>query len=291
MVEDPSLERETAVLSRDQNTPTLFADDREAAHRILVERVIAHLREHAARTFSLGEMADVAIMSPYHFNRVFRRVTGLPPRVFQLLLRLESAKRLLASTQLSIVEVCHETGYTSLGTFTRRFTEMVGVSPSRFRRLAGAVAMSRGEPVPATPALRNLGGGGSLTGRVQIPGSFAGQVFVGAFAGPIPRGRPAGCAIFETPAEHFHIDGLAAGTYYVSAVAVAHGASGEDAVLHDEALRARCGPIRVHDDVVLIRSTMIMRRAEITDVPILLPLGILAADVSIPPGTRYARSA
>ena len=140
MVENPIGDgKEVVLLSRDNEMQALFGDGREAEHRACVERVILRVREHASRSFSLSEMADIAFMSPYHFNRVFRRVTGLPPRVFQMLLRLEAAKRLLASSEMSIVEVCFETGYTSVGTFTRRFTEMVACRRTAFavsRRIA-----------------------------------------------------------------------------------------------------------------------------------------------------------
>lgn len=267
---------EAPVLTICENdTPALSGDDRETANRASVERVLLRVREHATRTFSLGEMASIALMSPYHFNRVFRGVTGLPPRVFQSMLRLEGAKRLLASTDMSIVDVCFEAGYSSVGTFTRRFTEMVGLPPNRFRRLARASRMGRGEAARPTPPAC-AGPGCSIAGELEAPAAFAGQLFVAAFPGPIPCGRPAGCEILEAPAGRFRIGGLRAGTYYIAALGIARGTPGADAVLHEAALRDRCGPLSVRGDVAL-RSPLRLRPANVTDVPILLPIGILEA--------------
>src|ERR1700760_4201675 len=91
------------------------------------ERVILSMRECLDEPISLSDMADIACLSPYHFNRVFHQVTGLPPTKFLYALRLSTAKRLLLTTSLSVTDVCFEVGYNSLGTFTTRFTQLVGL--------------------------------------------------------------------------------------------------------------------------------------------------------------------
>ena len=90
----------------------------------------------------LDEMARIAYLSPFYFNRIFRQLTGVPPRRFHTALRIDAAKRLLLTTDLSVTEMCLEVGYQSLGTFTTHFHELVGVSPRALRRLAS-------EPWPA----------------------------------------------------------------------------------------------------------------------------------------------
>ena len=87
-------------------------------HGLAVERVLATMRERLDEDLTLHDMADVAHLSPYHFTRVFRHVTGIPPCEFLTALRLQEAKRLLLTTGLSVTDVCFEVGYSSLGTFT-----------------------------------------------------------------------------------------------------------------------------------------------------------------------------
>src|SRR4051794_38758462 len=101
-----------------------------------VDRVIAEMHDRLDRPFALDEMARIAFLSPFYFNRVFRQQTGVPPRRFHTALRVESAKRLLMTTDRSVTEICLEVGYQSLGTFTTHFRELVGVSPRELRRLA-----------------------------------------------------------------------------------------------------------------------------------------------------------
>src|SRR5215471_21715534 len=105
-------------------------------HRLTVERVIRAMRERIYQPLSLEDMADVAHLSPYHFSRVFHNIIGVPPGEFLAALRLEEAKRLLLTTSLSVTDICFELGYASLGSFTTRFTQLVGVPPRLLRRLA-----------------------------------------------------------------------------------------------------------------------------------------------------------
>src|SRR5918998_5960293 len=111
-------------------------EDTIASHRRAVERVITSARERLCEPFSLRDMSRVAYLSAFHFNRVFHQITGLPPAKFISAMRLNEAKRLLLNTNLSITDICYEVGYNSLGTFTRRFTQRVGLGPREFRYLA-----------------------------------------------------------------------------------------------------------------------------------------------------------
>lgn len=107
-------------------TPIGFESDLlssvDASHRTILERVVAEMRERVNETLSLCVMTEVAHLSPYHFARTFRRITGIPPGDFLGALRLQRAKELLLTTDLFTSEVCYEVGYASFGTFTSRFT-------------------------------------------------------------------------------------------------------------------------------------------------------------------------
>ncbi|MFF4103218.1 helix-turn-helix transcriptional regulator [Streptomyces sp. NPDC001903] len=101
-------------------------------------------REYA-RPLDVAELARVALMSPGHFSRSFRAAFGETPYSYLMTRRVERAKALLRRGDLSVTEVCFEVGCTSLGSFSSRFTELVGESPSAYR--------ARGhEPGAAIPA-------------------------------------------------------------------------------------------------------------------------------------------
>ncbi|GIG69024.1 helix-turn-helix domain-containing protein [Phytomonospora endophytica] len=78
-------------------------------------------------------LAREALMSPGHFSRSFRAAFGETPYSYLMTRRIERAKALLRRGDLSVTEVCFEVGCTSLGSFSSRFTEIVGESPSVYR--------------------------------------------------------------------------------------------------------------------------------------------------------------
>ncbi|GGM59269.1 transcriptional regulator [Dactylosporangium sucinum] len=98
-----------------------------------------------AQPLDVPAMARTALMSPAHFARQFRVVYGETPYSYLMTRRIERAKALLRRGDLSVTEVCMAVGATSLGSFSTRFTELVGESPSAYRaRNHGDLA-----PIPA----------------------------------------------------------------------------------------------------------------------------------------------
>lgn len=103
---------------------------------------LAHLRRardlmdrEYARPLDVPELARRALMSPAHFSRRFRAAYGETPYSYLMTRRIERAQELLRQGELSVTEVCLAVGATSLGSFSSRFTEIVGMSPSAFRAL------------------------------------------------------------------------------------------------------------------------------------------------------------
>ena len=101
---------------------------------------LAHLRRardlidrEYARPLDVPAMARTALMSPAHFSRQFREAYGETPYSYLMTRRIERAKALLRRGDLSVTDVCMEVGCTSLGSFSTRFTELVGQSPSAYR--------------------------------------------------------------------------------------------------------------------------------------------------------------
>lgn len=89
-------------------------------------------REYA-RPLDVPTLARAAFMSPGHFSRQFRAAFGETPYNYLMTRRIERAKVLLRRGDMSVTEVCMAVGCTSLGSFSARFTELVGESPSAYR--------------------------------------------------------------------------------------------------------------------------------------------------------------
>jgi transcriptional regulator GlxA family with amidase domain len=89
-------------------------------------------REYA-RPLAVAAIADAALMSTAHFSRQFRAAYGETPYAYLMTRRIERAKALLRLGDLSVTEVCMAVGCTSLGSFSARFTEIVGETPSAYR--------------------------------------------------------------------------------------------------------------------------------------------------------------
>ncbi|MFD0551894.1 helix-turn-helix transcriptional regulator [Streptomyces rectiviolaceus] len=86
-----------------------------------------------AEPLDVPALARAALMSSGHFSRSFRAAYGETPYSYLMTRRIERAKALLRRGDLSVTEVCMEVGCTSLGSFSSRFTELVGESPSAYR--------------------------------------------------------------------------------------------------------------------------------------------------------------
>lgn len=89
-------------------------------------------REYA-EPLDVSALARTALMSPGHFQRSFREAYGETPYGYLMTRRVERAKTLLRRGDLTVTEVCMAVGCTSLGSFSSRFTELVGETPSAYR--------------------------------------------------------------------------------------------------------------------------------------------------------------
>lgn len=87
-----------------------------------------------AQPLSLGALAAAAHLSKFHFARAFVRVYGETPRAYLTRRRIERAKDLLRSVNLTVTEICLLVGFESLGAFSSRFRQFVGMSPSEYRQ-------------------------------------------------------------------------------------------------------------------------------------------------------------
>ncbi len=117
------------------------------AHKPHLRRVRALIDQHYATPISIERMSEEAALSPYHFIRLFHRAYRQTPHQYLVQRRIQRAKELLRSTNLSVTEICSEVGFESLGSFSALFRRDVGLSPSAYRERAAAPAV----PAPAMP--------------------------------------------------------------------------------------------------------------------------------------------
>src|ERR687895_1949323 len=106
-----------------------------------LRRVRDRIDREYAQPLDVEALARDVHMSGGHLSRQFRLAYGEPPYAYLMTRRIERAMALLRRGDRSVTEVCFEVGCSSLGTFSTRFTELVGVPPSVYRQQAtGAMA-------------------------------------------------------------------------------------------------------------------------------------------------------
>jgi len=248
---------------------TVVRDSTLRSHYESVERVITMMRSQIDQPMTLQQMARISSASPYHFNRTFRQVTGVPPLQFLYALRLDAAKRLLTQTHKKVIDICYEVGYNSVGTFTRRFANVLGVSPTRLRKLALS-------PPPDTSSAQADGlrrprrrQGISIAGYISAPSCFSGLVAVGLFTTSIPQGKPVSCTVVKDRGE-FCLEKVPPGDYYLFAVGLTLPSDGSVCFDHANALRAGGQPIRIADNMVQGCTSLQLRPPSPFDPPVLL---------------------
>ncbi|MEV0155450.1 AraC family transcriptional regulator [Micromonospora sp. NPDC050686] len=259
----------------------------EQAVERAVEHVIEAIHENYGEELCIDDLARTARYSKFHFTRIFQRTTGLTPGRFLSAVRLQKAKQLLTSTSLTVTDISHMVGYTSVGTFSSRFAYSVGVPPRTYRRLGGR------RPWRSFPNGRSGGGPRVVThSRSTVRGTIsctdtvcAGPVFVGLFPGRIPQGEPVRCAVLPRTGPYV-LDDVPPGTWYAVACcpqgrsggpgtgpgAAADGCEGMAIGYH--------GPITMHSGVVRIADLKI-RPACPLDPPVLLALPDMRADMVV----------
>jgi AraC family transcriptional regulator len=110
-----------------------------------VTRLELYRRLHRARDFmeaeldqplTIGQIAQAAWFSPFHFLRQFKEAFGETPHQYLTRRRLERAQHLLQTTEMSVTDICFAVGFESLSSFSGLFRQRLGVSPQRFRQRA-----------------------------------------------------------------------------------------------------------------------------------------------------------
>lgn len=242
-----------------------------------IDAILTYIHHHLYEPLELSRLAAYAGYSPYHFTRLFKAQMGLSPLYYVSSLRLQRAKELLLNTNLNIRDIGLEIGQQSLGTFTTRFTERVGVTPASFR----SSMEDTGQAIRALQRLDSWDGNERLPheravrGQVRAVIPFDGLVLIGLFAKPIPEGMPLYGTLVPSSGK-FCLSGVAPGVYYLMATSVSWGMAAADVLLTRTTLRTRAhDPIRITEACQTIERDVMLHLPSFDDPPILVSLPML----------------
>ncbi len=98
-----------------------------------IRRAVELMHAHLAEELPLEHLAAAAYLSPFHFARLFKKLTGLPPHAYLTVLRIERARTLLATTDSSITEIAARVGYANSSHFSKAFRQSTSLTPRAFR--------------------------------------------------------------------------------------------------------------------------------------------------------------
>jgi AraC family transcriptional regulator len=195
-----------------------------------VERAITCIWERYSEPLSLTDIARSAILSRFHFTRLFKDATGVPPGRFLSAVRIYQAKRMLVTTPMKVTDISFAVGFNSLGSFTNHFTDSVGISPSRFRSMSRNESFDSPDRRPRSYQSDVMVGG--VAGAVTLPTGYAGaRLYVGAFDTPIVQRRPVSAVVASIGSHgkpcRFRLPAVPDGEWFIHAVAVADTADPE----------------------------------------------------------------
>lgn len=236
--------------------------------QLAIEQAIATMWNRYNEPLSMEEIADSAIMSKFHFSRVFRSMTGTSPGRFLSAIRLFKAKHLLLQTPLSVTEIAYLVGYSSLGAFTSRFSRSVGASPGRYRAKSHAGGHRVIDMAPPPPQ----GWTGEVTGSVMVPENASDtRTYIGLFPTPAIEGLPVSCDIIDGSGT-YTLRGVPSGSWYVRAAAVGRQQVDPRPWARHPRFLGPGDEVTVGPDECAVKLDIDLRAATVLDLPILLPL-------------------
>jgi AraC family transcriptional regulator len=180
-------------------------------------------------------------------------------------------------TSLKITDVCFEVGYSSTGSFTSRFTQLVGLSPRRLRERAHAFEPIPGSHPEESPTQSvSIPGSHALVGKIEGPGTFRGTIYVGLFRTAIPQGRPVRCTRLNAPGQYVLRD-IADGVYYLRAAAFPLAGDPLASLLPADKLLLgnNPGPLVIHHGQVWGESDLVLHPPSLCDPPLVMGLPLL----------------
>jgi hypothetical protein len=197
------------------------------------------------------------MFSKFHFSRVFQRVTGVSPGRFLSAMRLNEAKRLLVTTSLTVADISHLVGYNSVGTFSSRFRQSVGVSPTTYRQLGGVTELPASAPAPTASST-------TVRGHVAVPpATLVGPIFVGLFPSRILEAPQVSSTVLDD-AGPYVLANVPPGTWHLLAYSTSVNTPETTAYIGSH------GPITVQPNVTAHIADIYLRPHNTLDPPVLM---------------------
>jgi AraC family transcriptional regulator len=212
---------------------------RTVPHAVL--RAIELMSERYSEPLTMNELAASVFVSTFHFSRIFAKATGVTPGRYLTAVRMVEAKRLLLTTTMTVSDIVCTVGYSSVGTFTTRFTQAVGMSPARYRDpqvhdMLLAIA-PRFQHLPSPDVLeepcsahvaRRQASDATVRARVELPAGGTTHLVIGVFDESVPQCAPvAWTSVRRTGTDTVTIPAVPAGRWHVLAAAESVGDRGE----------------------------------------------------------------
>lgn len=243
-----------------------------------IDEMITYIHKHIDEPLPLSRLAHHASYSPFHFSRIFKQKTGLSPHYYVASLKMQKAKDLLLNTDLTVRDIGMEIGQQSVGTFTTRFTERVGMTPSQFRRSpmqVGTYLQSLKKMANWTERPVMEIQGNKVEGMIEAETPFHGVILVGLFTKPIPEGLPRYGTLLSSIGD-FTFTNVHPGVYYLMATAVSWEMKINEILVPQQTLRAKAEqPVIVGSEMVPSQQRLLLRGPRLDDPPILISLPLL----------------
>lgn len=104
----------------------------------IMEEIVSYIHEHYTEDISIQQLADRAMLSQYHFIRVFKRETCFTPHEYIRNIRISTAKYMLKTTHMSVKDICFSTGFSNVSVFCTAFKKKTGLTPAEYRNSVSA---------------------------------------------------------------------------------------------------------------------------------------------------------
>jgi AraC family transcriptional regulator len=270
----------TIVVSNDK---AVALTERPNIHELTVQGVIAYMQSHLGESLSLGRLSDVGGFSPWHLDRIFARETGLATMRYLTLLRIEAAKNAALSSDQRIIEIAYDVGFNSLGSFGKRFTHLVGMSPRDLRKAADRFDIGRWKATldelcgrrPAADSGEGLTIEGVLFGHTPTTRAFDGWAVVSAASSGHPLAEPVSCTIARVPGP-FVLGPVPPGRYTVHALGFPREINAVDALAQRSTPRGRVLDVDVTARARAASIVLMLRPPRAGDAPIVPPFAVLS---------------
>jgi AraC family transcriptional regulator len=136
----------------DSGSCTVTAPASHQLDNVRLRRVLDYISEHVADEITLGALARVACLSPFHFARMFTLAIGVPPHRYVSRMRLENAMAEIAAGRVPLAQIALDARFSSQASFTRAFRHATGMTPAEYRRRRRNTAAHILLPAPAPGA-------------------------------------------------------------------------------------------------------------------------------------------